>query len=105
MPMPVIAGQYRVRGARPEGGSGRLHPGRLAQWLLLPGAHRARLNAAGGAQLRLDGVDALETHYAIPGRGLAHQPLALGRAAASAVLDRLGFTGVVRAADETVLAS
>jgi endonuclease YncB( thermonuclease family) len=103
--MLVIAGRYRIRGAQPDGDSVRFYPDDPAQWRLLPGPHRVRPNAAGGAQVRLDGVDALETHYPSAGLGIVHQPLPHGRSAAAALLDGLGFTGVVRATDETVTAS
>jgi hypothetical protein len=58
-----------------------------------------------GAQLRLDAIDALETHYTpVHGTG-ARQPLELAHAAAQELLDWLGFTGVNRDANETVDAS
>jgi aryl-alcohol dehydrogenase-like predicted oxidoreductase len=60
-------------------------------------------NASGAAQLRLDAIDALQTHYGTP---RTHQPLALALAhvVADELLDWLGFSNVVRAQDETVTA-
>ena len=63
-----------------------------------------RPNAAGGAQLRLEGIDALETHYtpAVGDLRNLHQPHDLGRAAAAELLRLLGFEEVVRRDDEVV---
>lgn len=49
-------------------------------------------------QLRLEGIDALETHYQarVPGGLLWRQPAELGNAASDALLERLGFTDVQR---------
>lgn len=71
MPMLVIEGTYKVVGARPDGDSVRFYANRPDHWNLVGGPHRVRLNAAGGAQFRLDGIDSLETHYAGPCRDRA----------------------------------
>jgi hypothetical protein len=63
---------------------------------------RSNAMVAGAAQLRLDAIDALETHYGTP---RTHQPLGLAHAAAAELLDWLGFSNVVRAQDETVTSS
>src|SRR3954463_8050520 len=56
-----------------------------------------RSNATGGVQLRLDAIDALETHYTRPhARSPWRQPAELGDGAASALLGLLGFRNVVR---------
>lgn len=101
MPMLLITGFFRVVGAAPDGDSVRFHPTDPAHWDRVEGPHRVRRNAAGGAQLRLDGIDALETHYTA-GRTPTHQPLDLGRASASALLAGLGFHAVRRDERETV---
>ncbi|MGC5020787.1 hypothetical protein [Micromonospora sp. DT47] len=101
MPMLVITGSFRVVGAAPDGDSVRFHPTDPAHWDRVEGPHRVRRNASGGAQLRLDGIDALETHYRA-GRIPTHQPLDLGRASASALLSALGFRSVHRDERETV---
>ncbi|SCL29433.1 hypothetical protein GA0070624_3882 [Micromonospora rhizosphaerae] len=101
MPMLVITGSFRVVGAAPDGDSVRFHPTDPAHWDRVEGPHRVRRNASGGAQLRLDGIDALETHYTA-GRVRTHQPLDLGRASASALLSGLGFRTVRRDERETV---
>src|SRR6478672_7472781 len=64
-----------------------------------PGSKR---NRSGAAQLRLDAIDALETHYGTP---RTHHPLDLAHASAAALLDWLGFSSVVGGQDETVTSS
>lgn len=102
MTMLMIAGTYRVLGAAPDGDSVRFYPTDPDQWdLLRDGGHQVRRNAAGGAQLRLDGIDATETHFSA-GRVHTHQPLAPGHAAGVALLSWLGFHAVRRDENETV---
>jgi hypothetical protein len=62
------------------------------------------VNAHGGAQLRLDAIDALETHYAPAGGHQLHQPLELAHAAAAELLSWLGFRDV-RRDGETIAAA
>ncbi|MFG2331108.1 nuclease [Streptomyces sp. NPDC048604] len=102
MPMLVIEGTYRIAGARPDGDSVRFHPHDPAHWDLVGGRNRVRRNSAGGAQLRLDGIDALETHYRPPGGAELHQPAPFAGAAADALIAWLGFTGVLRDEHGTV---
>ena len=78
------------------------HPDDPAKWDLITGPNRVKRNASGAAQLRLDAIDALETHYGTP---RTHQPLGLAHAAADELLDWLGFSNVVRGQDETVTSS
>ena len=70
-------------------------------WDLITGT-KVKRNASRAAQLRLDAIDALETHYGTP---RTHQPLDLAHAAAAELLDWLGFANVVRGQDETVTSS
>lgn len=105
MPLTVIEGSYQIIGAAPDGDSIKFYPKHAADWQLIKRPHAVRANKSGGAQLRLDGVDALETHYAPPGGGVigtAHQPLELAHAAAAAALTWLGFSKVKRDASEKV---
>ncbi len=63
MTMLVIEGVFRIGHTQPDGDSIRFYPTDPAQWNLVPAPHKVRTNAMGGAQLRLDAIDALETHY------------------------------------------
>jgi hypothetical protein len=101
MAMFLIAGSFRITGAQPDGDSIRFTPNDPAKWDLLAGPNKVKRNASGAAQLRLDAIDALETHYGTP---RTHQPLGLAHAAAE-LLDWLSFSNVVRAPDETVTSS
>jgi len=101
MSMFLIAGSFRITGAQPDGDSIRFTPNDPAKWDLITGTQVKR-NASGGAQLRLDAVDALETHYGTP---RTHQPLELAHAAADELLNWLGFSNVVRGQNETVTSS
>ena len=102
MGMVVIAGTFTVQGAQPDGDSVRFTPDDPTQWDLITGTNRVKRNALGAAQLRLDAVDALETHYGSP---RTHQPLDLAHAAAEELLTWLGFTNVVRGQNETITSS
>jgi endonuclease YncB( thermonuclease family) len=104
MPFLVIKGSFRAKGAQPDGDSVRFAPDTLGEWDLVGGDHPVKRNASGAAQLRLDGIDTLETHYTPKHGTRLHQPLALARAAADELLNWLGFTGVQRDANETVTA-
>jgi hypothetical protein len=107
MPMLVLVGTFQVKGAQPDGDSVRFYPDEPAQWDLVPGTYRVERNSRGGAQVRLDGVDALETHYTPPSRGARklHQPLEWARRASERLLELLGFEEVERDEDETVTAA
>jgi len=56
-------GKLPYHGAQPDGDSIRFTPDDPAKWDLITGTQVKR-NASGAAQLRLDAIDALETHYA-----------------------------------------
>ena len=87
-----IAGRFRIAGTSPDGDSVRFVADDPQAWRAA--GIRARVNAGGSAQLRLDAIDALETHYSPPGgSGQWHQPQALAAGAAESLLRQLGFTG------------
>jgi endonuclease YncB( thermonuclease family) len=96
MPLSIIKGHYRIQGSEPDGDSVHFHPSNPEAFTRLE--LRAHLNGQGGTQLRLEAIDALETHYSPRVRGgfLQHQPLELAHAAAAALLQRLGFSDVQR---------
>src|SRR4051812_43195218 len=96
MPMLCLAGAFHVLGSEPDGDSVRFRPDDPAAWDKVPGPNQVRRNVSGAAQLRLDAVDALETHYTPPGGHTQHQPLELAHAAAAELLDWLGFRGIQR---------
>src|SRR3954463_2293169 len=95
MPMTLVKGHYRIVGACPDGDSVRFYPQDPGVWEAA--GISVRTNSTGGVQLRLDAIDALETHYTPPHGGSAGgQPADLGDGAASALLELLGFSDVVR---------
>ena len=71
MPMLCLAGTFRIVGSELDGDSIRFYPDDPSHWSLVPGPPAVHTNASGGAQLRLDAIDALETHYAAPGAAAA----------------------------------
>ncbi|GAA4335570.1 nuclease [Streptomyces venetus] len=95
MPMLLIKGTYKINGASPDGDSVRFYPDNPDQWDLLRG-RRVRRNRSGGAQLRLDGIDTLETHYRPPRGPELHQPAPFAGRAADELLSWLGFEDVQR---------
>ena len=104
MPFTLIRGTFRVVGASPDGDSVRFYPDNQDAFLIA--RLRVRTNAHGGAQLRLDAIDALETHYTpTNSRVRWHQPLDLAGAASSALLADLGFGAVQRDPDGNVTAA
>jgi len=98
MPMLLIEGDYRILNGKPDGDTVHFDPHDAAFWYEVPGARtidKDHRNSRGGANLRLDGIDALETHYLGVGPHEVHQPLTLGaHAARDELLSRLGFTSV-----------
>jgi endonuclease YncB( thermonuclease family) len=99
MPMLCLSGSFPVTGTEPDGDSLRFRPDDPAAWDAVPGPNAVRRNATGAAQLRLDGIDALETHYTPPGGHTLHQPLGLAHAAAAELLDWVGFEDVERSGE------
>lgn len=105
MPMLCLAGTFHVLSTEPDGDSIRFVPNSPEDWKKVSGPHRVRVNAQGGAQLRLDGIDALETHYAPRGGHSLHQPLPFAHAAAAELLKWLGFRDVVRKGEKVTSVS
>jgi len=105
MPLTLIEGQFRIMNAAPDGDSIRFYPNNPNAWRRI--GRNVRTNRSGGAQLRLDGIDALETHYQPQRSHLPqqHQPLELGRAAAAEILRFLGFNEATRGENETVMSA
>jgi hypothetical protein len=85
MPFTLIKGTFHVVGYQPDGDSIRFRADHLENWALLNGP-AVELNAREHAQLRIEAIDTLETHY--EGH---HQPLELARAALDFLLAELGI--------------
>ncbi|WP_354637386.1 nuclease [Kitasatospora camelliae] len=106
MPMLAIKGTYEVLNTQPDGDTVHFTPQDPGFWCDVPGRNRVKRNSHGGGTLRLDGIDALETHYEGVGPDFVHQPLTLGaHAARDELLKWLGFTSVTQSDEEKVTAS
>jgi endonuclease YncB( thermonuclease family) len=88
MPYFVIKGTFHVVGYSPDGDSIRFKADNEANWANLSGPP-VNLNAQRHAQLRLEAIDTLETHFRN-----THQPLGLATKALDFLLHNLGITGV-----------
>lgn len=89
MTFSVIAGRYFVVNYSPDGDTIRFQPQNPADLARLQGI-AARLNGRGHCALRLEAIDALETHFEN-----RHQPLRLANQARNELLQFLGITNVV----------
>lgn len=96
MPLSLIRGRFRILNTEPDGDSVRFIPANPAAFSSVGIA--AKLGSGGAAQLRLDAIDALETHYTprVPGGSVHHQPPEFADAAAATLLTLLGFTDIQR---------
>jgi endonuclease YncB( thermonuclease family) len=83
----IIAGTFHVTGYSPDGDSLHFQAANADNWERLRG-HPVRLNRLGQAQLRLEGIDALELNF--EGR---HQPLKYAREALDFLLSHLSIRG------------
>jgi hypothetical protein len=88
MPFTLIRGTYHVQGYEPDGDSVRFGADNEQNWQKLAGT--VQLNARGHAQLRLEGIDTLETHF----KG-EHQPMGLAQKALDFLLHELGIAAAV----------
>jgi len=89
MPFTLIKGTFHVVGYSPDGDSIRFQALDNDLWEQLDGPP-VSLNGRGHAQLRLDGIDTLETHFMN-----SHQPREFALAALNALLVGLGIENVV----------
>ena len=99
MPFTLIKGTFHVVGYSPDGDSIRFHANDAANWRLL-GGPPVELNARNHAQLRMEAIDTLETHF--DGR---HQPLKFATAALNLLLKELGIKQVKFSSDGTRVVS
>jgi endonuclease YncB( thermonuclease family) len=88
MPFIVIKGAFRIVGSQPDGDSIHFFADNPALIHDLPGPPDPQPRPY--AQLRIEAIDALETHYA----GARHQPLHWARAARDRLLDFVGIRNV-----------
>src|SRR5918993_2197372 len=88
MPFFVIKGSFHIEGYSPDGDSVRFRADNKEHWAKLSG-RPAELNAKDHAQLRMEAIDTLETHYED-----THQPLELAIGALEHLLEGLGITDV-----------
>lgn len=89
MPFYIIKGTFHVVGYSPDGDSIRFRADNEANWSKL-GGPPVSLNARRHAQLRLEAIDTLETHFRN-----TEQPTALAIKALDFLLLNLGITGVL----------
>ncbi|WP_328841619.1 nuclease [Streptomyces europaeiscabiei] len=105
-PMLAIKGTYRIISTRPDGDTVSFLPQDPGFWCDVPGRNRVERNSRGGGTVRMDAIDALETHYKGVGPEEVHQPLNLGaRAARDELLSWLGFHNILMDEREKVIAS
>jgi endonuclease YncB( thermonuclease family) len=105
MSLRLIKGKYRILHSRPDGDSVHFFPDDTEAFAKL--RLKAHLSPAGSVQLRLDAIDALETHYTPRANGglTQHQPLPLAHAPADRLLALIGFTDVKRDRETVVSAT
>jgi endonuclease YncB( thermonuclease family) len=101
MPLTLLKGEYHILKNRPDGDSIKFFPNDPELWQRVG---RVRTNRSGGAQLRLDAIDALETHYRprVAGGSEQRQPREFGDKATDALLKFVGFSSFTRGGDETI---
>ncbi|WP_324605320.1 nuclease [Streptomyces sp. NRRL S-237] len=102
--MLLIRGSFRVNGGtKPDGDTVPFIPDDVADWRLVPGCTGVLPKADGRVSVRLEGIDALETHYSNGSYGPERrQPLKFAREAADALLTWLHFTSIQWHDDGTV---
>lgn len=94
MPFKLIRGTFQVKGYSPDGDSIRFQPESPDLVRGLDGSI-PKFNPRGHVQLRIEAIDALETHFSPQsGGGPLHQPLELARQATDRLLDFVGIKGV-----------
>ncbi|MEU9148303.1 thermonuclease family protein [Streptomyces sp. NPDC048349] len=103
MSMLLIKGTFRVPPrSKPDGDTIPFIPDNLADWKLVPGREPIAPAPDGRVSVRLEAVDALETHYEGAYGPEQHQPLDFAHRAANELLAWVGFASVDRHEDETV---
>ncbi|WP_327682277.1 thermonuclease family protein [Kitasatospora sp. NBC_00458] len=104
MTMLLVHGSYKIIGSEPDGDTVRFVPTDPKAWDRLPGCPVKHSTATGETRLRLDAVDALETHYDRTGPEVS-QPHEFAHAARDTLLAFLGFTNVQHDGEKVVAAT
>ncbi|AZQ75102.1 MULTISPECIES: nuclease [Streptomyces] len=100
MPMLLIKGNFHLSGhTRPDGDTVPFIPDYVGEWKLVQGCHKPEPAADGHVDVRLEGIDALETHYSGNYGTEERQPRKFADAATDAMLTWLGFTDIRRTLD------
>lgn len=92
----LIKGKFFIVGYQPDGNSVKLKADKTEPFTKLITDNgtpcKVKLNNKGFAKLRIEGIDALETHYI--SKINQHQPLQYATATAAKLFNLLGFTSV-----------
>src|SRR5215510_3747034 len=104
MAFTLIRGIFVVVGKHPDGDSVRFQPNNLGLLLSLRGP-KPQLKPGDSVQLRLEAIDALETHYNQGRSDLDHQPDGPAKSARNFLLHALGITHVKWDAHERTVVS
>jgi endonuclease YncB( thermonuclease family) len=94
MAFTLVKGAFHVLNASPDGDTIHFRADNADHWARLAGP-AIRLTQQQRVKLRLEGIDAPETHYGVARAGEYRQPFRFGEAARDALLDSLGIAGVV----------
>ena len=93
MPFTLIKGTFHVVGYSPDGDSLRFKARNIANWSKLVGKYKVNLSKGPKVQLRVEGIDSLETHYSRS--PVRHQPEDLADEATDELLKLLKIRNVV----------
>ncbi|MGW5420446.1 nuclease [Streptomyces sp. NPDC003943] len=100
MYMLLIKGSFHLSGrTAPDGDTIPFVPDYVGEWKLVRGCKKLQPARDGHVDVRLEGIDALETHYSGSYGEEKHQPAKLGDAATDALLTWLGFGDIRRTPD------
>lgn len=95
MPFTLIKGTFHVVGYSPDGDSIKFKADNPENWKKIAGT--PKLNKKGHVQIRMEAIDALETHYLpkIKGAKYQHQPEFYSKAARDFLIDSVGIKKVI----------